>query len=219
MSWNWACDSFGETCSSAICVKWWLESWIIWNHNLTHKYLSRIMQFIIMILADCHGIHPCSQCTCANGWCALIDLDTTAVDDHAIETGLAVESLDQWIMFELFSSLAKISSWQLSSTNKIFILRFRFHKRARWVLARGGRRLAGKNKLQIAFEKALAVQDDPVALEAAWSECVAIAPNNASVLGNRGAARLRLKRCLCPRPIHRSTQECGIVLIYVTLGA
>mmetsp|Transcript_26497 Transcript_26497/g.50052 ORF Transcript_26497/g.50052 Transcript_26497/m.50052 type:complete len:327 (-) Transcript_26497:158-1138(-) len=54
--------------------------------------------------------------------------------------------------------------------------------------------LAGKNKLQIAFEKALAVQDDPVALEAAWSECVAIAPNNASVLGNRGAARLRLKR-------------------------
>jgi len=52
----------------------------------------------------------------------------------------------------------------------------------------------GKNNLQAAFEKALKVQDDPVALEAAWTECLAIAPDNAAVWSNRGTARLALKR-------------------------
>ena len=37
------------------------------------------------------------------------------------------------------------------------------------------------------------VQDDPVALEAAWTECIKIAPKNASLYGNRGIVRLGLK--------------------------
>jgi tetratricopeptide (TPR) repeat protein len=56
-----------------------------------------------------------------------------------------------------------------------------------------GYRFAGKNSLQAAFEAALKVQDDPVALEAAWTRCLAIAPDNAAVWSNRGTARLALK--------------------------
>uniref|UniRef100_A0A7S0RAN0 Uncharacterized protein n=1 Tax=Pyramimonas obovata TaxID=1411642 RepID=A0A7S0RAN0_9CHLO len=52
----------------------------------------------------------------------------------------------------------------------------------------------GKNNLQAAFEAAMKVQDDPVALEAAWTECIRIAPNNAALYGNRGTVRLGLKR-------------------------
>ena len=48
--------------------------------------------------------------------------------------------------------------------------------------------------LQAAFERALAVQDDPVKLEAAWTECIAIAPENAAVWSNRGTVRLGLKK-------------------------
>eukprot|EP00854_Cymbomonas_tetramitiformis_P024915 gene24915-30381_t len=55
-------------------------------------------------------------------------------------------------------------------------------------------RFGGKNNLDAAFQKALAVQDDPIALEAAWTECLRIAPDNAAVLGNRGAVRLLLKK-------------------------
>lgn len=52
----------------------------------------------------------------------------------------------------------------------------------------------GGNKLQQAFDRALAVQDDPVALEKAWTECLAIAPDNAAIWSNRGTVRLGLKR-------------------------
>eukprot|EP00238_Polyblepharides_amylifera_P014488 CAMPEP_0196594320 /NCGR_PEP_ID=MMETSP1081-20130531/78006_1 /TAXON_ID=36882 /ORGANISM="Pyramimonas amylifera, Strain CCMP720" /LENGTH=262 /DNA_ID=CAMNT_0041918555 /DNA_START=162 /DNA_END=950 /DNA_ORIENTATION=+ len=52
----------------------------------------------------------------------------------------------------------------------------------------------GKSPLQTAFEKAMSVQDNPVALEAAWTEALAIAPTNAALLSNRGTARLSLQK-------------------------
>eukprot|EP00242_Pyramimonas_sp_CCMP2087_P017702 CAMPEP_0198207924 /NCGR_PEP_ID=MMETSP1445-20131203/11331_1 /TAXON_ID=36898 /ORGANISM="Pyramimonas sp., Strain CCMP2087" /LENGTH=262 /DNA_ID=CAMNT_0043881113 /DNA_START=295 /DNA_END=1083 /DNA_ORIENTATION=+ len=53
--------------------------------------------------------------------------------------------------------------------------------------------LFGGKSLQGAFEAAMKVQNDPVALEAAWTECIKIAPTNAALYGNRGTVRLGLK--------------------------